>query len=85
MTGKDADWAVGFVRSNGDSRLAVFAARFPALRDAKPDWRAQAQMPKGDWFDLLRLRTFDAGAPLREWFGALPVAILAPPSPQAQP
>ncbi len=78
-TGEDADWAVGFVRSVGKQRIAVVAARFPASREAKSDWRAQAQMPEGDWFDVLRARPFDARAPLAEWFGALPFTVLASP------
>ena len=76
-TGEDADWAIGFVRGAGDRRLAVLAARFPALREEKPDWQARAQMPEGRWFDLLRARSFDADAPLHEWFGPLPLAVLA--------
>jgi hypothetical protein len=82
MTCEDADWAFGFVRASGDSRLEVLTARFRALREAKSQWRAQAQTPRGDWFDLLGLRAFNAAAPLREWFGALPV--LTSVSPQAQ-
>jgi len=70
--------------ASGDSRLGVLATRFPALREGKSQWQAQAQMPRGDWFDLLRLSAFDAVALLREWFGALPVAVLTSPSPQAQ-
>ena len=38
-TGEDADWVVGFVRAAGQRRLAVLAARFPALREEKPDWQ----------------------------------------------
>src|SRR5271166_4303067 len=76
VIGEDARWALGYVRSDRERRLAVLVARFPALREAKPDWRAQAQMPEGEWFDLLRGRPFDSDAPLSEWFGALPLAIL---------
>ena len=79
MAGEDADWALGFARAAGERRLAVLAARFPALREEKPDWRARAQMPDGEWFDLVRGRRFDADAPLREWFGPLPFAVLASP------
>jgi (1->4)-alpha-D-glucan 1-alpha-D-glucosylmutase len=75
-TGEDADWALGFVRGADARRLAVVAARFPALREEKPDWQAWAQMPEGRWFDLLRARRFDADAPLSEWFGPLPLAVL---------
>ena len=76
VIGEDARWALGYVRSDRERRLAVLVARFPALREAKPDWRAQAQMPEGEWFDLLRGRPFDSDAPLSEWFGALPLAVL---------
>ena len=51
VIGEDARWALGYVRSDRERRLAVLVARFPALREAKPDWRAQAQMPEGEWFD----------------------------------
>ena len=76
MSGDDADWAFGFVREAGDHRLALLAARFPALREEKPGWQARAKMPEGDWFDLLRGRRFDADARLGEWLGALPIAVL---------
>jgi hypothetical protein len=65
-------------------RSGVLAARFPALREAKPDWRARAQMRAGDWFDFLGMRAFDAAAPLREWYGASPVAVLTSSSPHTQ-
>ena len=77
--GEDANWALGFARAAGERRLAVLAARFPALREEKPDWRARAQMPDGEWIDLVRGRRFDADAPLREWFGPLPFTVLASP------
>ncbi len=77
-TGEEADWCVGFVRAAGESRLAVLAARFPALREERPDWKAQAQLPDGDWFDLLRAKPFDRGASLSACFGTLPLAVLAP-------
>ncbi len=77
-TGEEADWCVRFVRAAGESRLAVLAARFPALREEKPHWKAQAQLPNGDWFDLLRAKPFDRGAPLSAWLGTLPLAVLAP-------
>jgi (1->4)-alpha-D-glucan 1-alpha-D-glucosylmutase len=76
MAGENADWALGFVRTLGDRRLAVLAARFPAHREQKPDWRARAQMPEGEWYDVIRARPFQASAPLSEWLGLLPFAIL---------
>jgi (1->4)-alpha-D-glucan 1-alpha-D-glucosylmutase len=76
LTGEDAHWALGYVRSALNRRLAVLVARFPALREAKPNWFAQARMPEGEWFDLLRGRRFDSEAPLSEWLGPLPAAVL---------
>jgi (1->4)-alpha-D-glucan 1-alpha-D-glucosylmutase len=76
MAGENADWALGFVRTLGDRRLAVLAARFPAHREQKPDWRARAQMPEGEWYDVTRARLFQASAPLSEWLGPLPFAVL---------
>src|SRR5208283_1622353 len=46
VTGEDSNWAIGFVRASGNRRLALLAARFPALREEKPNWRAQAQLPE---------------------------------------
>jgi (1->4)-alpha-D-glucan 1-alpha-D-glucosylmutase len=76
ITGEEADWAVGFVRTFGDQRLAVFLARFPALREATPDWRATAELPPGPWIDLFTGRKVDGGPPLSEWFSPLPFAVL---------
>ncbi len=75
-TGEDAEFALGFVRTAGERRIAVLVARFPARREEKPDWRAYAKLPEGEWFDLVRARPFDAGASLREGFGPLPFAVL---------
>ena len=75
-TGDDANFTLGFVRAAGERRLAVLVARFPAHREEKPDWRAYAQLPEGEWFDLVRARPFAADAPLRESFGSLPLAVL---------
>ena len=75
-TGEDADWAFGFIRAAGERRIALLAGRFPAKREEKPDWRARAQMPEGEWFDLLRGQHFDRDALLRDWFGPLPIAVL---------
>lgn len=76
IKGEDANWAVGYIRSHGERRLAVIFARFPALREAAPNWRAQAELPAGSWFDLFRGRCFDAAVPLSEWMGPLPFAVL---------
>ena len=56
--GEDADWAFGFVRAAGGRRLAMLAARLPGKREEKPEWRARAHMPEGEWFDLIRARPF---------------------------
>lgn len=79
IKGEDANWAVGYIRSHGERRLAVIFARFPALREAAPNWRAQAELPAGSWFDLFRGRCFDAAVPLSEWMGPLPFAVLTAP------
>ena len=54
----------------------MLAARFPALWEEKPDWRAYALLPEGEWFDLVRGRRFQADAPLNEWLSPLPFAVL---------
>jgi len=75
-TGEDAEFALGFVRTAGERRIAVLAARFPARREEKPEWRAYANLPEGEWFDFVRARPFDADGSLREGFGTLPFAVL---------
>ena len=79
IKGEEASLALGFVRSHGERRLAVLIARFPALREAAPNWRAQAELPAGSWFDLFRGRCFDAAVPLSEWMRPLPFAVLTTP------
>jgi (1->4)-alpha-D-glucan 1-alpha-D-glucosylmutase len=79
IKGEEANWAVGYVRSRGDRRLAVLVARFPALREAAPNWRAEAELPAGPWFDLFRGRRLDAPGPLRELLEPLPFAVLTTP------
>ena len=76
MAGEEADWGLGFVRERGPERVAVVVARYPAKREAKPDWLAVANLPEGRWVDAFRGHAIDAGAPLREWLGPLPVAVL---------
>ncbi len=53
VTGEEANWAVGYIRASGDERVAVILARFPALREAAPGWRANAKLPPGRWVDLV--------------------------------
>jgi hypothetical protein len=70
---------VGYVRSHGDRRLAVLVARFPALRAEAPNWRAEAELPTGSWFDLFRGRRFEGAAALSQWLDPLPFAVLTAP------
>ncbi len=77
FSGERADWGFGYLRTAGEVALAVLMARFPALREAEPNWNAIAQLPEGAWFDLFRGCRIDAAAPLSEWLGALPFAVLA--------
>ena len=76
IAGEDSDWALGFIRERGPERLAVVVARYPAKREAKPSWDAVARLPEGRWRDAFRRRAIDADAPLRDWLGTLPVAVL---------
>ncbi|RBP14051.1 maltooligosyl trehalose synthase [Roseiarcus fermentans] len=76
FSGAEADWGFGFVREHGGRRLVMMAARYPAKREAKPDWEAAALLPEGRWFDHVRGRAVEGGAPLRTWLGALPAAVL---------
>ena len=51
-------------------------ARYPAHRDAEPEWSATAKLPEGRWFDLVRGQDAVVGAPLHEWLHPLPFAVL---------
>ena len=76
IEGEEAHWAAGFIRADRDRRLAVLVARFPALREEKPDWRAEARLPEGPWFDLFRGCPLDSAGPLGQWLSPLPFAVL---------
>ncbi len=76
IEGEEAQWATGFVRSYGGRRVAVLIARFPALREAKPEWRAETRLPDGDWLDLFRGRRLESAGPLGDWLKPLPFAVL---------
>ncbi len=76
IEGDRSDWAFGYVRTSGDRKLAVVIARYPAHREAEPDWNARAQLPEAKWFDLFRGRDAPVGAPLHEWLNPLPFAVL---------
>jgi (1->4)-alpha-D-glucan 1-alpha-D-glucosylmutase len=77
IEGDRSDWVFGYVRAHRDEKLAVLIARFPAHREAEPQWSAAARLPEGRWFDLIRGRYADAGVPLRDWLTPLPFAVLA--------
>jgi maltooligosyltrehalose synthase len=76
IEGNRSDWAFGYVRARGEQRLAVLIARYPAHRQAEPEWSAVARLPEGSWFDLFRGRSAVAGLPLRDWLHPLPFAVL---------
>ena len=76
VTGAQADWVVAFSRTSGDSKVAVIVARFPAYREAAPDWEAAVELPAGDWRDAFGRTSHESGTPLRGWLGKLPVAVL---------
>ena len=76
IEGDRSDWAFGYVRARGEQRLAVLIARYPAHREAEPEWSAVARLPEGRWFDLFRGRSAVAGLPLRDWLHPLPFAVL---------
>jgi (1->4)-alpha-D-glucan 1-alpha-D-glucosylmutase len=76
IDGDRSDWAFGYVRTSGDRKLAVVMARYPAHREAEPEWSAIARLPKARWFDLFRGGDADVGAPLHAWLHPLPFAVL---------
>ena len=76
IEGDQSDWAFGYIRALGDRRLAVVIARYPAHREAEPNWSAMAKLPEGRWFDLFRGCHVMTGAPLRDWLSPLPFAVL---------
>jgi (1->4)-alpha-D-glucan 1-alpha-D-glucosylmutase len=76
LEGDRSDWAFGYVRASGDRKLAVVMARYPAHREAEPEWGATAKLPEGRWFDLFHGRDAIVGAPLRQWLSPLPFAVL---------
>jgi (1->4)-alpha-D-glucan 1-alpha-D-glucosylmutase len=76
IEGDRSDLVVGYLRVCGKRRLAVLIARYPAERQAEPEWSAVAKLPEGQWFDLFRGCYAAGGGPLREWFNPLPFAVL---------
>jgi (1->4)-alpha-D-glucan 1-alpha-D-glucosylmutase len=76
IEGDRSDWAFGYIRASGERRLAVVMARYPAHREAEPEWNATARLPEARWFDLFRGQDATVGAPLHEWLNPLPFAVL---------
>ncbi len=76
IEGEQADWAFGYVRSFERRRMAVILARFPAHREAEPNWEARVKLPEGSWRNVLDDKPFDARRPLRDSLGPLPFAVL---------
>jgi (1->4)-alpha-D-glucan 1-alpha-D-glucosylmutase len=76
IEGDQADWAFGYVRASGDRKLAVVMARYPAHREAEPNWDATVRLPKARWFDLFRGQNATLGASLHAWLRPLPFAVL---------
>ncbi len=76
IMGEEANLAAGFTRSHGDKSLAVLVARFPALREAAPNWRAEARLPQGRWRDLFSGGRVEPAGPLSRWLAPLPFAVL---------
>ena len=76
IEGDRSDWAFGYFRSHRERRLAVLIARYPAHREAEPEWSAVARLPEGRWFDLFRARFAAPDDALRDWLHPLPFAVL---------
>jgi len=55
---------------------AIVIARYPAHREAEPEWSARAQLPEARWFDLFRGGYATVDAPLHQWLNPLPFAVL---------
>ena len=80
IEGAKADQALGYLRSGGSERLAVFVARYPGLRDVDPDWSGtMASLPEGCWTDWLTGRSFKGGSvAMAGLFATLPAVVLRP-------
>jgi (1->4)-alpha-D-glucan 1-alpha-D-glucosylmutase len=76
VVGEAADWVVAFMRTLGAQKAAVIVARFPAHRAAAPDWRASVELPPGAWREVLGRPPYESGAPLGDWLGKMPIAVL---------
>ena len=51
-------------------------ARYPAHREAEPNWDATVRLPEARWFDLFRGQDATLGASLHAWLRPLPFAVL---------
>ena len=80
IEGAKADQALGYLRSGGSERLAVFVARYPGLRDVDPDWSGtMASLPEGCWTDWLTGRSFKGGSvAMAGLFATLPAVVFRP-------
>jgi (1->4)-alpha-D-glucan 1-alpha-D-glucosylmutase len=76
IEGDRSDWAFGYIRAHRERRLAVLIARYPARREAEPEWSAAARLPEGRWFNLFRARFAAPDEALRDWLHPLPFALL---------
>ncbi len=76
ITGEPAQ-ALGFLRSEAETQVAVLVAPYPGAREAEPHWQGGAVLPDGAWRDLGG-RTIAGGreVPLDELFDLLPATVL---------
>jgi (1->4)-alpha-D-glucan 1-alpha-D-glucosylmutase len=78
IEGEKSERALGYLRSGGGGRVAVFVARFPGLRDLDRDWSGTtANLPEGHWTDWLTGRRYEGGTiGLASLFETLPAVVL---------
>jgi (1->4)-alpha-D-glucan 1-alpha-D-glucosylmutase len=78
IEGQKSERVLGYMRSGGGERVAVFVARFPGLRDLDPDWSGTtASLPEGRWTDWLTGRRYEGGTiDLASMFETLPAMVL---------
>ncbi len=77
--GDKAFQALGFLRADTETQIAVLVALYPGLREADPDWReCQAELPGGVWRDLFTGAAIEGGSDvtLAALFERLPVTVL---------
>ncbi len=79
VSGKKSERVIGFIRSGGDTQVAVLVARYPGLHESDPGWEDNMiLLPEGDWRDMFSGQTIGGGQALglSALFGVLPAAIL---------